>query len=225
MGLCAQGESALTEQRAAADGLRTLVAAAKVVPRAEDAFACVAHVLKAFGEHSVADVRTSIELVHVTAQRAAAGQLALPFLPVHWEAACATGAVGEARLLAAMKIWASDRQRTTTVYEPFHPVRRRIIALRVQQAAAADDDARLALFHERAQLHAAEVQQAVRVRSQNLDVIREHAALAYVQKAWRPKGGYVSPEDDDWEKQMNDLKEMNKFKSSKKGEGKRGKKK
>ena len=42
-----------------------------------------------------------------------------------------------------------------------HPVRRRIIALRHLQAAAADEDARLALFHERQQLHHAEVQQSL----------------------------------------------------------------
>ena len=79
--------------------------------------------------------------------------------------------------------------------------------------------------------------------------VEQHAARAYIAAAYRPKGGYVSPEDDDWEKQVcfrlhfsvfeepesddpslcwaqvSDLKEMNKYKTSKKGTGKRKSKK
>jgi hypothetical protein len=227
-----QADVAAAEQRTVADQIRSFVVGAKIVARDEDGFNCTAQLLKAVGDNSISNLRLSLEFALVSALRQVAGLTALPVTALHWEAAAASVksdstflTATDARLLAAMKVWAADSRVTTTMYEPFHPYRRRLIALRHQQAVAADDDARLALFHERQQQHHAEVQQAVKVRTQGLDSIREHAALAYIQRAWKPTGGYLSPEDDDWEKQQNDVKEMNKFKSSKKGEGKRGKKK
>ena len=197
-----------------------------------DSFEFTAHMVHLWSSNKLADLRCTLEFLHVTALRAEAGLRHLPITAQQWELASASTAsgsaaltVGDARLVAAMKLWVRDRATTTTVYQPFHPVRRRIIALRHLQAAAADDDARLALFHERQQLHHAEVQQSLKVRMQNLDAIREHASLSYLQKSWRPTGGYLSPEDDDWEEQVERLKDMKKYKASKKGEGKRSKKK
>ncbi len=180
----------------------------------------------------VVDLRSVVEFIHVSNKRLVAQLPVLPISATHW-VAVGTGKTDSAdhlgpsdpRLVTAMTLWAKEQGATTPFYLPFHPVRRRIISLRHQLTLAESDAAKLALFHARHVSAAAEISQAITVRMQDVDAIREHATLDYLQKTYRPSGGYISPQRDDWDEQLDRLKEQNKYTATKKGGGKRGKKK
>ena len=223
--------AARTAQRTALDALQLLMHDQCGVPAAA-AHAATALLVQAVVTAGPAiDPRTTLEFVYLTAARCVAGLPVLPLTAAHWAAVTYSAgpapavkvpdAVHDPRLLTAMMLWARDRATTVPFHVPFHPIRRRLIALRHQLTRAPDDAARLALFHARHAAQTVEADQAMAVRMQDIDAIREHASLQFLQASYRPRGGYTSPQQDDWAEQLNRLKEMNKYTASKKGGGKR----